>query len=153
MQIYKTEHTEQEMCVFAVHLAKLLKPSDCLCFHGNLGAGKTTFIRAMIQHLVQVETVPSPTFTLVQTYDSLIGQLWHFDLYRIKQPEELYELGFEEALAGGILFIEWPDHAKGLLPVNQLQLHLDHAPKEEKRVIKITGDAVWANRLAPLNQH
>ena len=151
MQILTATYNEQEMCALAARLAKLLRGGDCLTFNGTLGAGKTTFIRAMVQSLAGVENVPSPTFTLVQIYDSPIGSLWHFDLYRLKQPEDIYELGIEEALADGVLFIEWPQRAKELLPTNQLQLHLDHMPDTDGRTITITGEAQWATRLASLN--
>lgn len=153
MQFFSTTADEAQMITLAKQLARLLRAGDCLTFHGDLGAGKTTFIRAIIHTLCRSETVPSPTFTLVQTYDSPQGDLWHFDLYRLKQAEELYELGFEEALAGGILFIEWPERAKGLLPATQLQLHLESAQDNIKRKITISGDALWAARLTPLIQH
>lgn len=153
MQFYSSTADEAQMITLAKQLARLLRGGDCLTFHGDLGAGKTTFIRAMIHALCQSETVPSPTFTLVQTYDSPQGELWHFDLYRLKQADELYELGFEEALAGGILFIEWPERAKGLLPSAQLQLHLEPAQDNTKRKVTISGDAQWAARLTPLQQH
>ncbi len=150
MQILSRECDEQQMQMLAQDLSALLKAGDCLTFHGNLGAGKTTFIRAIIQKLSAAETVPSPTFTLVQHYDSPIGNLWHFDFYRLKTAEELYELGYEEALINSILFIEWPERAKGLLPPNQLQLHLEPAQDSNKRKVLFTGDDAWAQRLKPL---
>ncbi len=153
MQLCSGHYDEPQMLVFAKQLARLLRKGDCLTFNGDLGAGKTTFIRAMIHTLCGMETVPSPTFTLVQTYDSSPSPLWHFDLYRLKRAEELYELGFEEALADGILFIEWPERAKDLLPSTQLQLHLEQAQDDLKRKLTISGDAQWAARLISLNQH
>ncbi|MBY0428540.1 MAG: tRNA (adenosine(37)-N6)-threonylcarbamoyltransferase complex ATPase subunit type 1 TsaE [Alphaproteobacteria bacterium] len=153
MVLIEGDYDEPQMMGLAMQLARQLRAGDCLTFQGDLGAGKTTFIRAMIHTLCGLETVPSPTFTLVQTYDSSLAQLWHFDLYRLKNPDELYELGFEEALSGGILFIEWPERAKGLLPSTQLQLHLENAQDNSKRKVTISGDAQWAARLTPLNQH
>ena len=153
MPLLSSQYDEPQMLALAMQLARNLRVGDCLTFHGDLGAGKTTFIRAMIHVLSGLETVPSPTFTLVQTYDSSMGQLWHFDLYRLKQADELYELGFEDALSGGILFIEWPERAKDLLPSTQLQLHLDIAPEGLKRNVTISGDAQWAARLTSLHQH
>lgn len=150
MQILIRECDEQQMQKLAEDLSALLKAGDCLTFHGDLGAGKTTFIRAVIQKMAGAQSVPSPTFTLVQHYDSPKGNLWHFDLYRLKTAEELYELGYEEALINSILFIEWPERAKGLLPPNQLQLHLDPAQDNQKRKVLMTGDDVWAQRLQPL---
>ena len=153
MALLSGEYDEPQMLGLAMQLARQLRAGDCLTFYGDLGAGKTTFIRGMIHVLCGLETVPSPTFTLVQTYDSSVAPIWHFDLYRLKTPDELYELGFEEALSGGILFIEWPEHAKDLLPSSQLQLHLESAQSDLKRKITISGDALWAARLTPLNQH
>jgi tRNA threonylcarbamoyladenosine biosynthesis protein TsaE len=153
MALLSGQYDEPQMLVLAKQLARLLRAGDCLTFQGDLGAGKTTFIRAMIHALCGSETVPSPTFTLVQTYDSSVGSLWHFDLYRLKHAQELYELGIEEALSGGILFIEWPERAKGLLPSTQLQLHLESAQEHSKRKLTISGDAQWAARLTSLNQH
>lgn len=153
MPLFSGEYDEPQMLGFAMQLARQLRAGDCLTFQGDLGAGKTTFIRAMIHTLCRMETVPSPTFTLVQTYDSSLAPIWHFDLYRLKTPDELYELGFEEALSGGILFIEWPERAKGLLPSTQLQLHLEPAHNDTKRKVTISGDAQWAARLINFNQH
>ncbi len=150
MRLFSTFADEATMINVARRLAPLLRVGDCLTFHGDLGAGKTTFIRAMIQALCGLESVPSPTFTLVQTYDSPKGCLWHFDLYRLRKAIELYELGFEEAMSGGILFIEWPERAKDLLPVPQLQLHLELAQDYSMRHVTISGDAAWAARLTPL---
>lgn len=153
MQLLSNTFDETHMITFARKMARVLRAGDCLTFQGDLGAGKTTFIRAMIHTLCGAETVPSPTFTLVQAYDSSVAPLWHFDLYRLKKAHELYELGFEEALSGGILFIEWPERAKGLLPSSQLRLHLEPAQEHLKRKVIVSGDASWAVRLTPLNQH
>ena len=152
MQIISNEYNKAQMQELAQQLAALLKAGDRLTFHGNLGAGKTTFIRAIIQKLSGAENVPSPTFTLVQQYDSPVANLWHFDLYRLKQEDELYELGYEEALINSILFIEWPERAKGLLPPNQLELHLEPTQDNAKRKVVMLGDDAWAKRLSPLKK-
>lgn len=99
-------------------LAARLKPGDVIGLKGDLGAGKTTLARAIIRaamndpHLI----VPSPTFTLVETYDTPLGPYWHFDLYRLETPEQIYELGWEEALAEGVVLVEWPERLGVLLP-------------------------------------
>src|SRR5476651_1643231 len=87
----------------AVRLAATMKAGDVLLLEGDLGSGKTVFARALIRALADDSSleVPSPTFTLVQTYDTPRGTVWHFDLYRLEEPEEIYEIGWEEALAGG----------------------------------------------------
>lgn len=99
-------------------LAARLKPGDVVGLKGDLGAGKTTLARAIIRAAMNDPDliVPSPTFTLVETYDTPLGPYWHFDLYRLETPEQVYELGWEEALAEGIVLLEWPERLGPLLP-------------------------------------
>jgi tRNA threonylcarbamoyladenosine biosynthesis protein TsaE len=102
---------------FAADCARGAQSGDIFALHGNLGAGKSVFARAFIRTLCGADTdVPSPTFTLVQTYDGENGTLWHFDLYRLESAEEVYEIGWEEALSEGIVLVEWPERLGGLLP-------------------------------------
>ena len=99
-------------------LAARLKPGDVVGLQGDLGAGKTTLARAIIRAAAEDPDliVPSPTFTLVEVYDTPKGAYWHFDLYRLDDPEQVYELGWEEALAEGIVLLEWPERLGPLLP-------------------------------------
>jgi tRNA threonylcarbamoyladenosine biosynthesis protein TsaE len=99
-------------------LAARLKPGDVVGLKGELGAGKTTLARAILRAAAANPDmiVPSPTFTLVEVYDTPRGPIWHFDLYRLEAPEQVYELGWEEALAEGIVLIEWPERLGKLLP-------------------------------------
>ncbi|WP_182418646.1 tRNA (adenosine(37)-N6)-threonylcarbamoyltransferase complex ATPase subunit type 1 TsaE [Bartonella sp. HY038] len=103
---------------FGEDLALTLKKGDLIILEGDLGMGKSTLARSIIQTLADDDTldVPSPTFTLVQTYNELRLPVAHADLYRIGSPEEIYELGLEQALDNGVLIVEWPDKAEGLLP-------------------------------------
>lgn len=106
-------------------LAAGLKEGDCVCLWGGLGAGKTTFARGAIRAWTgRDEDAPSPTFTLVQTYDGPRGQLWHMDLYRLEDAGQAYELGLEEALASAVCLIEWPDRLGPLLPADRLDVRL-----------------------------
>lgn len=110
--------SEQETIAFATDFARKLKTGDIVLLRGDLGAGKSVFARAVIRALsgdLELE-VPSPTFTLVQTYDTPSGEVWHFDLYRLKDPEEIFELGWEDALAGGIVLVEWPERLGPYVP-------------------------------------
>src|ERR1700688_5301802 len=93
----------------AAHIAALARPGDVIALKGELGAGKTSFARAFIRARGGDETVPSPTFTLVQVYDLPDGAVWHFDLYRLRQPGDAWELGIEDAFRDGISLIEWPE--------------------------------------------
>lgn len=107
--------TLPELEAAAAEFVRTLKVGDVVHMEGDLGAGKTTFVRAAIQALLGVdESVPSPTFTLVQTYDT-DPPIWHCDFYRLDTPEDVLELGLEEAFARGIIFIEWPSKMGGAL--------------------------------------
>jgi tRNA threonylcarbamoyladenosine biosynthesis protein TsaE len=99
-------------------LAQRLRPGDVVGLYGELGSGKTTLARAILRAAAGDPDliVPSPTFTLVEIYETERGTFWHFDLYRLEAPEQVYELGWEDALAEGIVLIEWPQRLGPLLP-------------------------------------
>jgi tRNA threonylcarbamoyladenosine biosynthesis protein TsaE len=101
-----------------VTLAARLKRGDIVGLKGDLGAGKTTLARAIVRAAAGDPDliVPSPTFTLVEVYDTPRGTFWHFDLYRLDSPDQVYELGWEEALAEGVVLMEWPERLGPLLP-------------------------------------
>ena len=131
-------------------IARALRIGDTVCLYGPLGAGKTTLARGLIRALTTPEEeVPSPTFTLVQTYDGLHFTLTHFDLYRLARPEEAFELGLDEALDDGAAVIEWPERLGGALPANRLDIELS-APPEGGRVARLTGHGGWINRMEDL---
>lgn len=140
----------------ARQVAAVAHAGDVIALSGGLGVGKTRFARAFIDALQgDRDEVPSPTFTLVQTYDTPAGTIWHFDLYRLNRPEEAYELGIEEALADGIVLIEWPERLTGLLPAERLDVALDFtdaqaAVESEARQVELTGHGRWAPRLEGL---
>lgn len=113
----------------AARLSDALAPGDTLLLSGALGAGKTHIARALIRAWSgQPETpVPSPTFTLIQTYGAERGEVWHSDLYRLSDPQELGELGLDEAVGNALCLIEWPDRLAPDWPRACL-LHLEHQP-------------------------
>lgn len=138
---------EKATSALAARLAALAAPGDVVALKGELGAGKTSFARAFIRARGGDETVPSPTFTLVQTYDLAGGSVWHFDLYRLRLPDEAWELGIEDAFRDGISLIEWPERLGDLLPARRLEVGLEFGPAPAVRRATLTGDA-WAARLA-----
>jgi len=99
-------------------LAQRLEAGDVVGLYGELGSGKTTLARGILRAAAGDPDliVPSPTFTLVEVYETERGTFWHFDLYRLEAPEQVYELGWEDALAEGIVLIEWPQRLGPLLP-------------------------------------
>ena len=134
----------------AEDLAAILTAGDVVALEGDLGAGKTTFARALIRAAADdpLLEVPSPTFTLVQSYDLPRFALAHFDLYRASGPDELEEIGFDEAIRTGVALIEWPDRAEDLLPSNALHMHIEQGGTPDSRRVSLAGDAaVWAGRI------
>ncbi len=129
----------------ASRLAKVLQAGDIVLLRGALGAGKTSFARGVIGALCQNTEVPSPTYTLVQTYDCPHFTLWHFDLYRLEHEQGIWELGIEEALDNGVCLIEWPERIADLLSGNELDIHIDFADKG--RQLSYYGNSNWSERL------
>jgi tRNA threonylcarbamoyladenosine biosynthesis protein TsaE len=120
-------------------IARVLRPGDAVCLFGPLGAGKSTLARGLIRALTSPdEEVPSPTFTLVQTYEAAAMTVAHFDLYRLTKASEIEELGLDEVLDEGVALIEWPERLEGRLPPDRLDV-----------VIAADGDG----RTATLTQH
>jgi len=138
-----------------VDLASALMPGDFVTLSGDLGAGKTTFARALIRYLAGDETieVPSPTFTLVQSYELPHFPLVHIDLYRATSVTDLTEIGLDDLPETAVVLLEWPDRAAGLLPANRFDLTLTLAPrlKSEFRHARLTGYGAFAPRVARLS--
>jgi hypothetical protein len=122
---------------------------DLITLSGELGAGKTTFARAFIRALANGghEEIPSPTFTLVQTYKTARMPVAHFDLYRLSLPSELDELGLDLALHEGIALVEWPERAGGLFPHSRLEVRLDDEEQGATRRVTLVGHGDWEGRL------
>lgn len=143
---------DQGTADFAVGLSRITKPGDCFLLWGDIGAGKSTLARAFIRALTHPnEEVPSPTFTLVQTYQSARGEIWHADLYRLTNPDELIELGLDDAFDSAITLVEWPDRLGEDTPPHALNLRL--TANDTAHSLRIDGDDIWADRLAGLLIH
>ena len=124
-------------------IAAGLQAGDTVTLAGDLGAGKTTLARAILEALGVDEDVPSPTFTLVQSYETPRLTIRHYDLYRLKDPREMDELGLDEALEDGAALIEWPERGGNRLPADALSVQLEQQGPE-KRQAKISGPARWS---------
>jgi tRNA threonylcarbamoyladenosine biosynthesis protein TsaE len=138
----------------AASIAARVRKGDVIALSGPLGSGKTSFARAFIRArgLDSVE-VPSPTFMLVEVYDGEPGPpVWHFDLYRIESPDELRELGLEEALAEGVSLIEWPERLGAFLPAERLDLALAMGKSDGARIATLSGSGLWQSRLQELGR-
>lgn len=147
MQIHLTTLKDTEK--FAKRISKVVNTGDVIALSGEIGAGKTTFARAFLSGLLEAETeVPSPTFSLVQTYETRDFPVWHFDLYRLDRPEDAWELGIEDAFASGVSLIEWPDRLGTDLPANALKIYISAHGSGEGRIFLIEADDQWHRRLA-----
>jgi tRNA threonylcarbamoyladenosine biosynthesis protein TsaE len=137
-----------ETANFACKFGKILRPGDAVLLVGDIGAGKSFFARALIQSLQTTpEDVPSPTFTLVQTYDTDVGEIWHADLYRLSGPDEIVELGLTDAFETSICLIEWPDRLADLAPKSAITLALTTLTDETREVLICGASKQWGNRM------
>jgi tRNA threonylcarbamoyladenosine biosynthesis protein TsaE len=135
-------------------LAPHLAAGDTLALSGDLGAGKSHFARALITArlaaLGRREDIPSPSYTLVQSYDLGDVELWHADLYRLGDPGEITELGLDEAFGRAIVVVEWPDRLGPALPARRLAIDLDFVPDaDDARLARLTAYGPGWDWLAP----
>jgi len=135
--------------MLAAKLAGVAEVGDVIALIGDLGSGKTAFARAFIMARGGDGEVPSPTFTLVQLYEFDAGDVYHFDLYRVEDSEEIFELGIEDAMNEGISLIEWPDRMGSYLPFERLDIILSLGEDENQREVELIGQGdSWTDRLA-----
>lgn len=133
--------TPRQTAAFARRVAAILRPGAVLALYGDLGSGKTCFVRGLATALDITTPVTSPTYTLIHEYPSS-PPLYHMDLYRITSPGALYTLGLEEYLeGGGITVIEWAEHAEALLPAHTLRLYFEVGQDPESRIITVKEPA------------
>lgn len=133
-------------------LADELRPGDTVLLFGSIGSGKSHLARSAIQQrLGCLEDVPSPTFTLVQTYGTGPEEIWHADLYRLSHPDEVAELGLEDAFGRAICLVEWPERLGRSAPSSAL--HIRFEQHGEGRRVVLTGSPDWAERLSRIAGH
>ncbi len=144
--------TRAATLAFAARLARDLRQGDVVLLEGELGAGKSELARAMIRAMVGAAIdVPSPTFTLVQHYATDAFPIAHADLYRIDDPDDLVELGLDEAGDLGVLIVEWPSRAgEGWFPPSALRIAITDKGDERRSLHLTSSDEGWCHRLAPL---
>jgi tRNA threonylcarbamoyladenosine biosynthesis protein TsaE len=144
-----TLNDPEETRRFAARIAGCLRPGDTLLLEGEIGAGKTHFARSLIQSIqTPPEDVPSPTFTLIQTYDTTRGEVVHADLYRLSGPDEIAELGLQDAFGAQICLVEWPDRLGPDAPKSALTLRFEQGADPDTRRLTAFGDAdTWAVRV------
>lgn len=129
-------------------IAPLLRPGDVIALYGDLGAGKTTLARGLLRGLGATGDVASPTFPIVIPYDDLALPVWHVDLYRVEDPDEIAQLALDEALADGALLIEWPERMGDRLWPHSLRLSLER-DEEGGRCLTATVPTAWGGRWPP----
>lgn len=142
-------HSPHDTSRIAAELATILKPGDTLLLDGPIGAGKSHFTRSAIrQMLFEPEDIPSPTYTIVQTYHTPKGEIWHADLYRLSDPGEIDEIGLLAAFEEAICFVEWPGRMGERTPAAALTLTLSEGPEEDSRILTFSwNDPRWRSRL------
>ena len=141
---------EDATAALAAQIAARLQAGDTLLLEGEIGAGKSAFARALIRaRLGRMEDVPSPTFTIVQTYEDTAADIWHCDLYRLTHPDEALELGLDEAFETAICLIEWPDRLGDAAPMSALTLSFE--AQNDRHHVAISGPDPWPKRLEGLD--
>ena len=129
-------------------LKENLQNGDIILLKGEIGAGKSLFARSLIQSTMdQVEEVPSPTFTIVQTYETKLGSIWHADLYRLTDQSEIFELGLIDAFVSEIVIVEWPERLGHLEPQDALTVEIIILENDKREVIFSTNSPMWKVRL------
>ena len=143
-----TTRTESETQALGAALATLVSPGLTVLLSGEIGAGKSTLARAFVRARLgnPDEDVPSPTFTLVQVYEDTDGDIWHCDLYRLGDPQEVVELGLDEAMQTAICLIEWPDRLADMTPANALEIQM--AAGDDGHHITLTGPTALIDGIA-----
>ncbi len=129
-------HTPEDLKPAAAALVQLLAGQPVAAFYGSMGVGKTTFIKVLCHHLNTTDTVNSPSFAIINEYHTKDGQqVFHFDLYRLKEPKELLDIGGEDYFySGHICLVEWPEKAEDYLPENRINVSMEELPDGSRSI-------------------
>lgn len=148
-----TSHSSDNTAQIALMVAPVLSAGQTLCLQGALGAGKSLFARTIIRALTDEIDIPSPTFTIVQTYDAPAFEIWHADLYRLTDAAELNELGLHDATQTALCLVEWPDQL-GFSPPDALWIRFDTTEDPDHRSLAFTatGDR-WSDLFSVLERY
>ena len=141
-------HEETKTKVIAQQLSKISKKGDIFGITGDMGSGKTTFIRYFIQRISKVSNVPSPSYNIILPYDCNKSKIYHMDAWRLKNYNEALSLGITEMFDDSIFLIEWAEKIKIILPNNYLSLSIKNI--KNKKVLKLEGNKKWRIRLKNL---
>ena len=129
-------HSLEDIKRAASEFVALIGNRRIFAFYGNMGAGKTTFIKAICEELGVTDAVSSPTFAIVNEYASTMGSIYHFDFYRIKRSSEVLDLGFEDyAYSGNLCLMEWPELIEEFLPEETIDVHIEEIEGGKRRVM------------------
>ena len=130
----------EETIKFGQELAQISKSDDIFCLRGNLGSGKTTIARAFISFLTKNNKILSPTFPMLITYDYKSNIIWHYDMYRLTEPADVWNLNLEDALNKGIILIEWPEIIKNHKIKNIVYLYFEYDEDYKNRYLTISSN-------------
>lgn len=149
-----TSSSPEATAILAEKLARVARPGDTIALCGEIGAGKSHLARSLIQARLGRDTeVPSPSYTLVQSYGDDACEIWHADLYRVSDIDELTEIGLEEALASCLVLIEWADRFPEILPEDALRIDISVGPSGERHISFSAPSPTWQERLSPIIAH
>ena len=137
MQVEYEIPSSEAMTLFAAHIAEIIQPGDLVFLRGCLGAGKTTWARGFLEALSIDTPIKSPTYTLVETYETSLGLVHHFDLYRLHHGDELHYMGIDDYFdEGAIGLIEWPERGGDVLPDPVIEFDITMTNNEQKRLVR-----------------
>ena len=140
---------ENKTKIIAQEISKICKKGDVLAISGNMGSGKTTFIRYFIQRISKAKSVPSPSYNIILPYDSKHSKIYHMDVWRLKNHNEALSLGITEMFDDAIFLIEWAEKIELILPNDTLKLSIKN--KKKQKFLEIEGNKIWKNRLKKIN--